>query len=92
MGRSARLAVGAIAAALAADRIGVNHVGAVVAIAMAVLLVAAELNPSSSRRRTAGPIVIGAGLIAARLAILPVPAAGIDAPPEGSGPWTLTVR
>jgi hypothetical protein len=39
MGRSLRLAVGAIAAALAAERIGINHVGALVAMAMAALLV-----------------------------------------------------
>lgn len=91
MGRSARLAVGAIAAALAAERIGVNQVGAVVAIAMAALLVMAELGPSSRRGRSAWPIVLGAGLIAARLALLPAAGTLLTTPPAGSGPWSLTV-
>jgi len=91
VGRSARLALGAIAAAVAAERIGVNQLGAAVALAMAVLLVAGELGPRGRRARPVWPIAIGAGLIAARLALLPADPAGLDEPPEGSGPWSLMV-
>jgi competence protein ComEC len=91
VGRSARLALGAVAAALAAQRLGVNQVGAVVALAMAALLVLAELGPRGRRGRSAWPIVIGAGLIAARLALLPAAGMLLTTPPGGSGPWSLTV-
>jgi competence protein ComEC len=91
MGRSVRLAVGATAAALAVERIGINHLGALVAMAMAALLVLGELGPRGRRGRLAWPIVIGAGLIVARLALVPVDAAELGAPPEGSGPWSMVV-
>lgn len=91
MGRSARLALGAIVAALAAERIGVNLIGACVAIAMAVLLVMAELARNGHRGRSAWPIVIGGGLIAARLALSPAAPTQLATPPEGTGPWTLVV-
>jgi len=91
MGRSPRLAIGAIAAALAAERIGINQVGAVVALAMAALLVLGELGPRGSSGRRVWPIVIGAGLIAARLALMPAATAQLDEPPAGRGPWSLVV-
>ncbi len=91
MGRSARLAVGAVAAALAAERVGANQLGAVVAIAMAGLLVLGELGPRGRRSRTLWPVVVGAGLIAARLALLPLEPTGLAEPPEGRGPWSLIV-
>jgi competence protein ComEC len=91
MGRSVRLAIGAVAAAVAAQRVGANQVGAVVAIAVAILLVLGELGPRGGRSRAMWPIAIGAGLIAARLALLPVALAGLDEPPEGGGPWSLVV-
>ena len=90
MGRSARLAIGTIAAAIAAERIGANQVGAAVALAMAALLVIGELGPRGGTRRI-WPIVIGAGLIAARLAFLPADATTLKDPPAGNGPWSLTV-
>jgi len=53
MGRSARLAVGVVAAALAAEHVGANYAGAAVALAMAFLLVLGTLSPDS-RCRGAG--------------------------------------
>ena len=90
MGRSTRLAIGAIAAAIATERLGPNQVGAVVALAMAALLVLGELRPGRGFRST-WPIVLGAGLIAARLAIQPAGPTGLVVPPEGSGPWSFVV-
>ncbi|MDO8485019.1 MAG: ComEC/Rec2 family competence protein, partial [Candidatus Limnocylindrales bacterium] len=90
MGRSARLAIGAIAAAVAADRLGTNHLGAAVALAMAALLVLGELGPRGGVRRV-WPVVFGAGLIAVRLAILPAGPTTMQNPPEGEGPWSLVV-
>ncbi len=91
MGRSARLAVGAIAAALAAERVATNQLAAVVVLAMAVLLVLGEIGSTGAVRRV-WPIVIGAGLIAARLAVLPAGPEPLQVPPGGDGPWTLVVE
>ena len=88
MGRSARLAIGTIAAAVAAERIGTNQLGAAVALAMAALLVFGELAPGRGTRRF-WPVVVGAGVIAVRLAILPPGPATLQYPPEGDGPWSL---
>jgi competence protein ComEC len=90
MGRSAWLAIGAVAAAIAIEPLGTNVVGAFVALAMAALLVFGELGPRGGVRR-AWPVVIGAGLIAVRLAFLPAGPAALQTPPDGDGPWTLTV-
>ena len=68
-----------------------NQLAAVVVLAMAALLVLGELGPKASVRRV-WPIVIGAGLIAARLAILPAGPAALQIPPDGDGPWTLVVE
>ena len=91
MGRSARLAIGVVAAAIAAERIGANQVGAVVAIAMATLLVLGELGAGGQRGRPFWPVVIGAGLIAARLVLLPAEQPPLGAPPGGDGPWSFVV-
>jgi len=90
MGRSARLAIGAIAAAIVVGPLGLNVLEASIALAMAGLLVIGEIGPRASARRL-WPIVIGAGLIAARLAILPAAPGALQAPPEGDGPWTFIV-
>lgn len=90
MGRSVRLALGAIAAALAAQHLGANQVGAVVALALAILLVLAETR-RGSRGRGALPIAIGAAFIAGRLVLLPTGPVALLDPPEGSGPWSLVV-
>ena len=91
MGRSSRLAIGTIAAALAAERIGTNQLGAAVALAMAALLVLGEIGPRT-RVRQLWPIIAGAGLIAARLAIAPPGPALLQLPPDGAGPWRLVVE
>ena len=90
MGRSARLAVGAVAAAVAGQQVGTNLLGAVVALAMATLLVAGAVGPRHSVRGT-WPVVIGAGLIVVRLAVLLADPEMLQRPPEGDGPWTLVV-
>ena len=37
------------------------------------------------------PVVVGAGLIVLRLAVVPAGPAALDVPPTGDGPWTLVV-
>jgi competence protein ComEC len=90
MGRSARLAIGAVATAVAAGQVGTNLLGAAIALAMATLLVVGELRPGSETRRL-WPVLIGAGLIALRIALVPGGPASLQDPPPGSGPWSLTV-
>ena len=90
MGRSARLAIGSIAAAIAAERIGANHLAAAVAIAVAGLLLLGETS-TTRNLRSAWPMVVGAGLIALRLALVPVGPGALLAPPPGDGPWSLFV-
>jgi competence protein ComEC len=90
MGRSARLAVGAISAAFASQQVEANLLGAAVALAMATLLVLGALTPDR-RLRTAWPVVIGAGLILARLALVPGGPAMLEDPPAGNGPWSFVV-
>lgn len=90
MGRSARLAVGAIAAALASQQVGANYLAAVIALATAALLMLGSLG-QDRRPRAAWPVVIGAGLIVARMAVIPAAATLLQEPPGGDGPWTLVV-
>jgi competence protein ComEC len=90
MGRSSRLAIGAIVAAVAAGDVAPGHLGAAVALALAAVLLAAEARP----RLGAGamlPVVLGAGAIALRLALVPAAPPPLDVPPDGSGPWRLVV-
>ncbi len=91
MGRTVRLAVGAITAALAADWVSANQLLAAIAMAMAVLLVLGEVRPRAPVGR-AWPVVIGAGLIALRLAVIPTGPPALQSPPAGSGPWMLVVE
>jgi competence protein ComEC len=90
MGRSARLAIGVVVAAIAVEPVGANVVGAIIALAMAGLLVIGEIGSREGARKV-WPVVIGAGLIAARLAVLPGGPTALQAPPDGDGPWNLTV-
>ncbi len=90
MGRSARLAIGSIAAAIAAERIGTNHLAAAVAIAVAALLLLGEAT-SRGGLRSAWPLVVGAGLIVLRLAAVPAGPGPLLVPPPGDGPWSLVV-
>ena len=88
--RSSRLAIGSIAAALAAGQVATSHLAAAIVLAMAVLLVVGEVRPLS-HTRSSWPVVIGAALIAARLALLPADTT-LAAPPDGAGPWNLVVE
>jgi competence protein ComEC len=91
MGRSSRLAIGAIAAAVAAGRIAPNHIGAAVALALAAILLIGEVRPLL-RASSLLPVALGAGLIALRVALTPVGPAILDRPPDGDGPWLLVVE
>ncbi|MGE5156326.1 MAG: ComEC/Rec2 family competence protein, partial [Betaproteobacteria bacterium] len=91
MGRSARIALGAIAAAMAAERVGTQHIAAALALAVAALLVLGELD-GTARWRSAWALVVGAGLIALRLAIGQAGPASLTDPPPGDGPWELVVE
>jgi competence protein ComEC len=76
---------------MAADRIGSRYLAAVVALVVAALLLLGELG-AARRSRPAWPVVVGAGLIAIRLATIPPgPSPAID-PPPGEGPWELVVQ
>jgi competence protein ComEC len=91
MGRSARLALGAIAAAVAAGQVAPNHLGAAIALALASILLIGEVRP----RMGVGallPVAVGAGLIAVRLALVPAGPASLDRAPDGDGPWRLVVE
>lgn len=90
MGRSSRLAIGSIAAALAAGQVATSHLAAAIALAMAVLLLVREVRPRS-QAMSLWPVVFGAGLIAVRLALMPADLA-LTAPPGEAGPWTLVVE
>src|SRR5436190_6894144 len=91
MGRSGRLALGAIAAAVAAGRIAPNHVGAAIALAIASILLIAEVRPHTNVRALL-PVAVGAGLVAIRLAVVPATPTALQTPPDGDGPWTLIVE
>ena len=91
MGRSGRLALGAIVAAVAAGQVAPGHLGAAIALALAALLLIGETRPRADVRALL-PVVLGAGLIAVRLAVVPAGAPPLDRPPDGDGPWTLVVE
>jgi len=90
VGRSARLSVGAIAAAVAAGQVAPNHLAAAVALGLAAALLLAESRPRLGARSLV-PVLAGAGLIVLRLAVVPAGQAALDVPPTGDGPWTLIV-
>src|SRR5205809_472463 len=75
MGRSGRLALGAIAAAVAAGRIAPNHVGAAIALAIASILLIAEVRPRPESPYGDYLLRIGAAgtLMSRTLEVLPVP-------------------
>ena len=91
MGRSSRLAIGAIAAAVAAGQMAASHVGAAVALGLAAILLLNEARPTL-RAGTLVPVALGAALITLRVAAMPPDAWPIDGPPEGRGPWTMVVE
>jgi competence protein ComEC len=91
MGRSSRLAIGTIAAAVAAGQVSPSHLGAGIALAMAALLLLGEARPKLGAGALI-PVVVGAGLIAVRLAVGPAGPVLSALPPDGDGPWTLVVE
>jgi competence protein ComEC len=91
MGRSARIAVGAVAAAMAADRVGGRYLAAGVALVVAALLLLGEMGVGR-RSRLAWPVVVGAGLIAIRVALVQAGPSLATEPPTGDGPWELIVQ
>ena len=91
MGRSSRLAVGAIVAAVAAGQVAPNHLGAAVALALAAVLLVSEARPRLGVAALL-PVVVGAAAIAIRLALVPAGPPQLDRPPDGDGPWRLVVE
>ena len=89
MPRSGWLAVGAAAAALTlADLptgIRLAAIGSAVAVALGAVLL------SGTWHWAVAGTAIGAGVIAIRLLVVPAPVVA-DTPPEGRGPWTMTVE
>ncbi len=90
MGRSSRLAIGAIAAAVAAGQVGPNHLAAAVALGLAAVLLLSESRPGLGAR-TLLPVIAGAGLIVVRLTLGPSGPPALVVPPDGLGPWALVV-
>ena len=90
MGRSTRIALGAVAAAVAADQVGGRYVAAAVALVVAALLLLGEMD-ATRRSRPAWPVVVGAGLIAVRVAVGQPGPTPLSEPPPGEGPWHLVV-
>src|SRR6476659_9118277 len=91
MGRSSRLAIGAIVAAVAAGQIAPNHLGAAVTLGLAAILLLREARP----RLGVGallPVTFGAAAIAVRLTMMPAAPPPPDRPPEGDGPWRMVVE
>ena len=91
MGRGSRLALGAIAAAVAAGQVAPSHLGASIALATAAILLVAEARPRFGARALL-PVACGAGLIAIRLAIVPAGPSPLATVPDGDGPWRLVVE
>lgn len=76
---------------MAADWLSTNQLLAAVVMAIAALLVIGEVRPRAPVSR-AWAVVLGAGLIALRLAVIPVGPPPLQSPPAGSGPWVLVVE
>ncbi|HEV7603563.1 MAG TPA: ComEC/Rec2 family competence protein [Candidatus Limnocylindrales bacterium] len=91
MGRSSRLATGAIIAAVAAGQVAPGHLAAGVALALAAILLVGATIPRLSARSLL-PIALGAALIVLRLALIPAAPTAPDVPPAGRGPWHLIVE
>jgi competence protein ComEC len=90
VGRSQRLALGAVAAAVAAGQITTSHLAAAVALAMAAVLLIGQMRGWTVARGL-WPLIVGAGLVVTRVA-LTAPPVGLAEPPMGDGPWRLQVE
>ena len=91
MGRSNRLALGVIAAAVAAGQLAPNHLGAAIALGTAAILLIGEVRPRSQPGRFL-PVLLGAALVILRLTIGASDAGWLERPPDGNGPWHLLVE
>ena len=91
MGRSGRLALGAIVAAVAAGQVAPSHLGAAIALGLACILLIGEVRPHPGVRALLA-VALGAGLVAIRLAVVPAGPPTLDVPPDGDGPWSLVVE
>ena len=89
MGRSGRIAIGAIVAAVAATEVAPRHLVGAAAFGLAALLLLRELRPE--RWSLIAPIVVGVILIGLRVAVAPVAPSAPIGVPEGNGPWSLVV-
>jgi competence protein ComEC len=95
MPRSAWLAIGTVAAALAHDVAGLRLVAGSLALCAAALLAASAASAAGKRRRFAGPgiaILAGAVALAIRVAIAPPAIASDVALPANRGPWSAVVE
>ena len=94
MPRSGWLAVGAVAAALGGEVLGLRVVAAAVAMAAAMLLMLGSTAAPATRRRIVPATIAmlcAAAAIAARMALLPADASTAPSLPEGDGPWHAVV-
>jgi competence protein ComEC len=91
MGRSCRLAFGAIAAALLAGDLAPGHLAGAAVLALAGIVLLHE-SGLTRRSRSFVPVAIGAAVIALRLAMVPASDGDLRKPPSGEGPWALVVR
>jgi competence protein ComEC len=89
MGRSARLALGAIVAALAATEVAPRHLVAAAAFGLAALLLLRELRPGGWALVV--PMLVGVVLIGFRVAVGPLGPPAQTSVPEGDGPWSFVV-
>ncbi|MEP6638789.1 MAG: ComEC/Rec2 family competence protein [Chloroflexota bacterium] len=91
MGRSSRLALGAVAAAVAAGQVAPGHLGAAIALGLAAILLIAEVRPRLGVQSML-PLALGAGAIALRIALIPGGPPPLEGPPASHGPWHLIVE
>ncbi len=90
MGRSVRLALGVITAAILSQHVAERHLGAATALALAMVLLLREMRVPIGR--SALPVAIGAALLLLRLGMLPAAGPMLDQPPDGSGPWRFMIE
>jgi competence protein ComEC len=94
MPRSGWLAVGAVAAALVGELLGLRVVAASVAAAAAMLVMLGSTAATATRRRIVPAtvaVLCAATAIAARMALLPADASTVPILPDGDGPWHAIV-
>jgi competence protein ComEC len=87
------LAVGAVVAALVAPMVGAPVIVLATASALTTLVaVATRSAERGGRRRAAEVVLIGCGMLAVRLVVMPLPVPVATEIPVGDGPWTAAVE